>query len=186
MQIIDLEQYVNVNFPDVLLKIRRSKSVDVLPELTIYEKTIIFAYTDTSNNQHQALNDLLWLSKGTEISEFGLHLENCLAKLESFSGLVFRGVKEEYCDVELYINALNDTTLLTEYHFLSATKSQIIALGFGKILFRIYSKNAKSIEKVSKFEREQELIFKRGSSFKVIHVSNNGFYTIITLKEVRV
>jgi ADP-ribosyltransferase exoenzyme len=98
--------------------------------------------------------------------------------------MVFRGVQQSYCDVERYIEAHENKTIITEYSFISASKIQAIAQGFGRILFRIYSKNAKVIEKVSKFGREQEVLFKRGSSFKVVRVTDNSFFTIITLKEI--
>ena len=73
---------------------------------------------------------------------------------------------------------------MTEYQFLSASKFQIIAQGFGHVLFRIYAKRAKDIEKVSKFVREKEVIFQKCTSFKVMYVTDNGFSTIITLKEI--
>jgi NAD:arginine ADP-ribosyltransferase len=179
-----LEYYVKTHFPDSLQRIITSKRADELLELTVYEKAIIFAYTDTVNNQHQALNQTLWASEGAEISDFGLHFENCLDKLESVMGVFYRGAKESYCDINRYIKAKENKTIITEYHFLSVTASQITARGFGNILFRIYGKNAKKIEKVSKFEKEQESIFKRNTQFKVTGVTNNGLFTTITLKEI--
>jgi hypothetical protein len=183
-QKMGLEYYVKTHFPDSLQRIITSKRADELLELTVYEKAIIFAYTDTVNNQHQALNQTLWASEGAEISDFGLHFENCLDKLESVMGVFYRGAKESYCDINRYIKAKENKTIITEYHFLSVTASQITARGFGNILFRIYGKNAKKIEKVSKFEKEQESIFKRNTQFKVTGVTNNGLFTTITLKEI--
>jgi hypothetical protein len=183
-QEMGVEYYVKTHFPDSLEKILNSKRADELLELTVYEKAIIFAYTDTVNNQHQALNEMLWASHGTDISDFGLHLEACLEKLDSVIGVFYRGAKEGYCDINRYIQAKENKTIVTEYHFLSVSASQITARGFGNILFRIYGKNAKKIEKVSTFGKEQESIFKRNTQFKVTGVTNNGFYTIITLKEI--
>jgi NAD:arginine ADP-ribosyltransferase len=99
-------------------------------------------------------------------------------------GVFYRGAKESYCDINRYVQAKENKTIITEHHFLSVTASQITARGFGNILFRIYGKNAKNIEKVSKFEKEQESIFKRNTQFKVKGVANNGLFTIITLKEI--
>lgn len=98
--------------------------------------------------------------------------------------MVFRGAQTSYCDVERYIKAYESKTIVTEPHFLSASKFQIIAQGFGRVLFKIYGKNGKNIEKISKFEREKEVLFKRNTSFRVLKVTNNGFSTIITLKEI--
>ena len=180
---MELEYYVRTHFSDILQKVLKSKRVDDVLELTIYEKSIIFAYTDTVNKHHQLLNEALWASQGANISDFGLFLESCLVKLSSCKGLFYRGVKEEYCDINRY-KAHENKTILTEYNFLSVTTSQITAGGFGNILFRIYGKNAKNIEKVSKFEKEKELIFQRSTQFKVANVSHNGLYTTITLKEI--
>jgi NAD:arginine ADP-ribosyltransferase len=182
---MELEEYVKKNLPNALNSIIQSERVHELPNLTIYEKAIIFAYTDARSNQHQALNERLWASRGTEISEFGLFLETTLDKLEPYSDMVFRGVQEDYCDVGKYIRAFDNKTIVTEYAFISASLIQGVAQGFGRILFRIYSKNGKIIEKVSKFEREREVLFKRNTSFKVVKVTNNGFSTVITLKEIR-
>lgn len=131
------------------------------------------------------MNEQLWASQGTEIDEFGLFLEATLDKLEPYRDMVFRGVQEVYCDVGRYIKAFDNKTIVTEYAFSSASLIQGVAQGFGRILFRIYSKNGKIIEKVSKFEREREVLFKRNTSFRVVKVTHNGFSTVITLKEIR-
>lgn len=87
---------------------------------------------------------------GLDISDFGIPFENCLPKLTNHRDMVFRCVKEEYCDVERYAEAKDNKMILTEYNFISASKFQIIARGFGRILFRIYPKTAKDVEKISK------------------------------------
>jgi NAD:arginine ADP-ribosyltransferase len=178
---MEAKYYVKTHLTDSLQKIVSSKRIDELLELSVYEKAIIFAYTDT---QHEALNKMLWESQGVEISDFGLCLETCLDKLESVIGVFYRGAKESYCDINRYIKAKENKTILTEYHFLSVSNSQLTARGFGNIMFRIYGKNAKNIAKISKFEKEQESIFQRSTQFRVTGVTNNGFYTTITLKEV--
>ncbi len=148
MRNMELEEYVKQNLPNALNSIIQSERVNELPNLTIYEKAIIFAYTDARSNQHQTLNERLWASRGTEISDFGLFLEAILDKLEPFNKLmVFRGTQEAYCDVKKYIKAYENKTIVTEYAFLSASKFQVVAQGFGRILFRIYGRNGKSIEK---------------------------------------
>ena len=182
---MELEEYVNTYLPSALESILQSHRVHELPNLSIYEKAIIFAYTDARSNQHQILNQRLWETKGIDVNEFGLFLDAILDKLEPFNKLMlYRGANQSYCDIERYIEAYENKTIVTEYHFLSATKFQVIARGFGNILFKIYGKNGREIEKVSKFEREREVLFKMNTSFKVVKVTNNGFSTIITLKEI--
>lgn len=47
-----LEEYVKQNLPTALNAIIQSDRVRELPNLSIYEKAIIFAYTDARSNQH--------------------------------------------------------------------------------------------------------------------------------------
>ena len=178
---MEAKYYVKTHLSDSLQKIVSSQRMDELLELSVYEKAVIFAYTDT---QHEALNKMLWESQGTDISDFGLCLEACLEKLESVVGVFYQGARESYCDINRYVKAKENKTIITEYHFLSVTTSQLTARGFGNILFRIYGKNAKKIDKISKFEKEKELVFQRSTQFKVTGVTNNGLFTTITLKEV--
>ena len=181
---MNLEQFVKQNLPTALNSIINSERVNELPNLTIYEKAIIFAYTDASINQHKALNERLWASEGADVSDFGYYLDATLAKLDAYKDMVFRGADASYCDVERYRKAKRDKTPVTEYHFLSASKIQITAQGFGNILFKIYAKNAKDIEKISKHGKEKEVLFLKCTSFKVVYVTDIGFSTIITLKEI--
>ena len=181
---MDLAQYVKQHLSRALNSIIESDRVNELPNLTIYEKALIFAYTNVHGSHHQILNERLRASKGTDVSDFGHFLEATLAKLDDYEDLVFRGVDRAYCDVQKYIEAKETKTRVTEYQFLSASKFQIIAQGFGHVLFRIYGKRAKNIENVSKFVREKEVLFQKCTSFKVMYVTDNGFSTIITLKEV--
>lgn len=179
-----LEEYAKEHLQTALKRINESERIDELLNLSIYEKAIIFAYTDTRNNLHKDVNKKLWESNGSEIDIFGNYLEESLDKLENYKGQVFRGVQDSVCDIERYKSALENKSILVEFGFLSASRSQIIAIGFGQILFKIYSKSAKEIEKISHFKSEEEVIFKRNTSFKVFRVSIDDFFTIIILKEV--
>ena len=122
---MDLEQYVEQHLPMALNRIIESDRVNELPNLTIYEKAIIFAYTDVHGSHHQILNERLRASKGTDVSDFGHLLEATLAKLDDYEDLVFRGVDRAYCDVQRYIKAKETKTRVIEYQFLSASKFQI-------------------------------------------------------------
>ena len=183
--IMELENYVKQHLESTLLKIIETESILEVPHLSIYEKAIIFAYTDAKNQQHQRLNAQLRESQGTEISDFGHYLEASLEKLTPYKGLVYRGVEESYCDIERYVKAMNNRTVLTEYSFLSTTQVQTKAIGFGNVLFRIYSRSGKNIEKISKFGTEKEVLFSRNTQFKVVNVTHNGQFAAITLKEIK-
>jgi hypothetical protein len=51
------------------------------PELTVYEKAIIFKY---SEDGYLDLNERLRLSEGKDISDFGIFLDECLSKLPDY------------------------------------------------------------------------------------------------------
>ena len=99
---MELEQYVKQYLPTALNTIIQSQRVHELQNLSIYEKAIIFAYTDATTKQHQVLNTELWESEGKEISDFGRFLDKILTKLDAYKGLVFRGAHNSYCDIERY------------------------------------------------------------------------------------
>jgi hypothetical protein len=84
---MELEEYVKKYLPTALESILQSQRVHELPNLSIYEKAIIFAYTDGRSNQHQIVNQRLWETKGIDVNEFGLFLDAVLDKLERLINL---------------------------------------------------------------------------------------------------
>jgi hypothetical protein len=57
MSNMELEEYVKQHLPTALNSIIQSERVHELSNLSIYEKAIIFAYTDALGKHHQALNE---------------------------------------------------------------------------------------------------------------------------------
>ena len=111
------------------------------------------------------------------------------SKLPSYNFIVYRGVRRTTARLKKYQNALESRTILTEHAFMSTSKSRSIALQYGRILFRIFSKNGKLVEIFSKFginsaTNEQEVLFMSNSKFAVLNVEDINNYVEITLQEI--
>lgn len=181
----ELNEYVHARLQDELKKINRL-STDILPELTVEEKAIIYKYTDDG---YESLNEMLRNSKGAKISKFGEYLSYVLSKLPNYNDVVFRGTKLYPSRLEKYKIAYENQTIIADFAFLSASQKKSIARQFGTLIFEILSKNGKNIENISKFglnsgQNEREILFPSGSKFLVRGIEKQDIYTLITLKEL--
>ncbi len=142
--------------------------MNTLPELTVYEKAIIFKY---SEDGYLDLNERLRKSEGEDISEFGILLDECLRKLPEYQDVVYRGVILTDTELERYRLAFNDNETLREYFFVSSSKSRSKAYEWcskrNKVLFEIFSFKGKSVEFSSKYPAEKEILFRYNSDFWV-------------------
>ena len=170
--------------------ILQSERNNALPELTTEEKAFIYKYTD-DDFTHLGTNKQLRESQGKNIADFAKYLAIALSKIESYVGIVYRSTDLSELIFQEYQSALSNKTIITEYAFLSATQSEYIAKeGYANdFLFKIFSKNGKPIEKISKFgiysfDNEFEVVFIKGSQFKVLGIEKYQNYTLIILKEV--
>lgn len=158
----ELEEYALKNLEGEISEIKVSNRNSELNQLNIYEKAIIYKY---SRDGFDELNEILRKSKGEKINEFGNYLNYSLNKLESYEGLVYRGVNLSNSELDRYLNSFKTNSLLREYSFTSTSKSRLIAMSFnGNVLFRMFSKTGKSIEKITKFglsgyPNEKEVLF---------------------------
>ena len=149
-----------------------------LPELhsslSVYEKAIIYKYTDDG---FDAINEVLRESKGAKISELGVYLSDILERIPSFEGYGFRGVDLPQSLIQQYIEACEKETIILEFTFVSGSKSATVARQFGNVFFEIYSENWKNIEAISKYSIEKEVILKPNSTFEVLaYKFENGIY----------
>ena len=182
-----LEKYAIDNLSAVITLISGSNINFELVELSIYEKAIIYEY---SNEGFKLINQQLRKSKGINSSKFGKHLEKCLKKLPNYDGLVYRAALLTEDEIKRYSDAFINNLVLKEYSFISSSKSRLIAMSFlGNVLFRIYSKSGKDIEKISKFgvhgtPNEKEVLFKTNRNFKVLDVKVEKDFTLITMDEI--
>lgn len=180
----NLKNYVEENLSNEAKTVLSSWRNDVLVDyLDLWEKTIIYKY---SNDAFKELNETLRINKGFEIPEFGKFLKFCIDKLPDFKDIVYRGVNLSKNEIEKYFMAYQEKSILTENSFISATKSKSIAYQHGSGIFRIISKRGKDIAILSKYPKEQEILFCCNSNFKVLtfaeDIYGNGVF--ITLKEI--
>ncbi len=109
--------------------------------------------------------------------------------MDDFEGLVYRSANLDKDELEIYLNAYKNNSPITEFSFISTSKSRLIAMQYnGNVLFRILSKTGKEIELISKFgsgsQNEREVLFAPNSDFNVLDVTNESSYTLITMEEV--
>jgi len=182
-----IEKYSTKYLTAEILEVTNSNRINYFPELTLYEKSIIYKYT---NDGFEGINELLRSSKGKIFDDFGTFLNRSLNKLPNFDGLVYRAAQLTEAEIERYRVACNDNSILKEYSFVSTSKSRLIAMSYrGNVVFRISSRTGKDIEKISKFgeydsENEKEVLFRANRKFKVLELVNESDYMLITMEEV--
>ncbi|MES2701694.1 MAG: ADP-ribosyltransferase [Bacteroidota bacterium] len=184
----NVKKYVEKYLTSELRAIVGSDRAHEFPELSNYEKAVIYKYT---NDGYESLNDRLRKSKGSDVPLFGKHLEKALRKLTNYEGVVFRGVHLSETNINQYRKALSTGHLLTEYPFLSTSTSFSIANNVPGLncIFVIASKTGKAIEKIAKFgihnpPNEREVLFMPNTQVRVLSISGEGGYTTINIEEV--
>ena len=181
------EKYAVAKLSQEISEIQSSSRNSEIPNLSLYDKAIIYKY---SNDGYEVVNEILRKSKGKKIYEFTKLLNIALTKLPDFEGLVYRRATLTKIELKRYTDALRDTEMLKEYSFISATKSKLIALAFnGNVLFRIYSRTGKEIEKIAKFgihgyPNEKEILFKPNRKFRLLEITKERTLTLITMEEI--
>jgi len=188
MSVTALRRYVERYLQNELLAVQNSLRVNELNNLSIYEKATIYKYT---NDGYESLNENLRATKGINNNLYGTFLEQTLKKLRNYVGVVYRGVFLYPDEIQRYSSALSDNVLINEYSFLSTSSMVSIAnqVPGMNCLFVIFSKTGKEIEKIAKFglhnpPNEHEVLFPPNIEFKVLGITTEPSYTLITLEEV--
>ncbi|WP_437922395.1 ADP-ribosyltransferase [Sphingobacterium sp. LRF_L2] len=180
-----LQKYVSLYLSKELKEVSSSHRNNEHQELDVYEKTIIYKYTEDG---YESVNNAL--RKGQPVPLLGTHLINSLKKIPNYKRLCYRAAKLSETEIRKYYEANQRGTTITEPSFLSCSKSKSIALAFCQSpLFIILSKHGKDIEKIAKFgiysgQNEKEILFKPGSKFRVLDISGENKKITITLEEV--
>ena len=183
----ELEEYSKKNLKSEISEIQTSHRNSELNQLTVYEKAVIYKY---SNDGFESINEILRKSKGKKVNDFGSYLNYSLNKLKNFDGLVYRGANLSKRELNKYMNAFKNNSLITEYSFISTSKSRLIAMSFkGNVLFRMFSRTGKDIEKITKFgisgySNEKEVLFRSNRMFRILDITNESTYKLITVEEV--
>ena len=162
------EEYAKEHLFREIKEIENSNRLNVLTELTVYEKAIIYKY---SEDGYLDLNEKLRLSEGEDISIFGLILDECLRKLPDYQDVVYRGESLTDFELETYRLAFNNNELVRKYFFASSSESRSKAYEWcnkkNRVLLEIFSFSGKAIELVSKYPAEKEILFRYNSDFWV-------------------
>jgi len=182
-----VEKYAQEHLPAEIKEIETSPRNTEALELTIFEKAILYKYSTDGYNEP---NEELRKSNGKQNTAFGKLVSSCLSKLTDFEGLVYRKVTLTAAELKRYRRALRENLPIVEYSFISSSKSRLIAMRFaGDTLFRIYSRTGKDIEKIAKFgafssENEKEVLFRENRRFRVLGITKEATYTLITMEEI--
>jgi hypothetical protein len=180
----ELEEYVRNRLAaelDIVSRQMSNKSVSVL---TNEEKTLIFKYSNDGFYVNERLRE------GEQIKiPFAEYLDFALSKLPDYEGVVFRGAKLSRIEIARYQDACENDTLVFNPSFLSFSLKRNIARQFGTVIFEIYVKKGKLIEKFSKFgidssQNEREVMLRKSSNFLITGVEKEDNYTIITAEEI--
>ena len=165
-----VEEYATTYLKNEIRIIENSHRKDVLTELTVFEKAIIYKYTEDG---YDDLNEKLRASKGKNITPFGTLLIECLNKLPNFDEIAYRGVNLTLAEFQKYNDALENGEIITEFSFISSSNSLYVGNAYGEVLFKIFSQKGKKVEQVSKYPNEKEVIFRCNSKFRVFEIDNN-------------
>ena len=182
-----IEKYAIGKLSKEIAEIEKSKRNTETPELNVYEKALIYKY---SENGYQLVNENLRKSKGKKFDVFGKLLDQTLEKLPNFDGLVYRSANLTNHELRRYNDTIAKNDLLKEYSFTSTSKSRLLAMAFkGNTLFRIYSRTGKEIEKIAKFGEngiinEKEVLFSPNKNFRVLEITKEINFTLITMEEI--
>lgn len=182
------EEYAKKHLFREIQEIENSNRLNVLTELSIYEKAIILKY---SEDGYLDLNEKLLLSEGENISIFGLILDECLEKLPDYQDVVYRGDSLTMFEINQYNHRFVNQEYYEEYFFFSSSKSKNKAYEYAKphknefsVIFIIFSKRGKDISSLAKYEIEREILFRYNSRFNVINIEERENVYFIILKEI--
>lgn len=140
-----------------MVKLFCSRAIE-LPGLTVFEKAVIYKY---SEDGYESLNEVLRTAKGNINSDFGAALTGSLSKLPDFQGLVYRGANLSPVELKRYVDAEKHDVPVIEYSFTSTTKSELIALAFGRsTYFIIFQKLVKKLRESLSLEKSKKCCFK--------------------------
>ncbi|HRH59482.1 MAG TPA: ADP-ribosyltransferase [Chitinophagaceae bacterium] len=180
------EEYAQLHLQNEIAAIQQINERHADIDLTLFEKAIIYKYT---NDGYAETNKILRQSQGKTFTEYAQLLQAALSKLPAFEGLVYRSVYLTEQVLQRYKEAAKNKEIIEEYAFSSTTINRDVAIFFKgengqtpNCLFYIYGKTGKHIELISKFGKEEEVLFMPNTQFEILIVTEEiepGFTTII-------
>lgn len=182
-----LKEFVENSFKNELKIISESFRNDELSNLSNYEKTIIYKY---SEDYYEFTNERLRVSKGKDINDFSNFLIKSLKKLPNYKLICYRSAYLNKSEIKKYTSAFEKNIEIIEYSFVSCSKSRLLANMFSpaNVIFIIHSKSGKEIEKIAKFginsgQNEKEVLFKPNTKFQVLNIKQANGKNLIYLQE---
>ncbi|MDZ7899902.1 MAG: ADP-ribosyltransferase [Arcicella sp.] len=174
------EEYAKEYLTQEIQAIENSNRLNVLTELTVYEKAIIYKY---SEDGYLDLNERLRISKGKDISDFGLLLDEFLSKLPDYQGIVFRGVNLPKYKIDEYFIKFERKERVIENAFLSTSLKTSEAYKYGTTVLQIFSRTGKSVESISRYPYEKEILFRYNRQFEIVAIDfdkeDNKYFTVL-------
>jgi len=168
-QFRDVENHLEkAEIQETLLKYNLSK----------VEATSIIAYT---LNLYRTLNPASRINKlSKEQRSFIERLHSSLDKMPKYQGVTYRKVELSTKDLERYKKG----AVVTEGAFTSTTKKAKSNDFNGNVKFVIVGKSGREIEDISFYPYEKEVLFKTGTTFKVIEQTVEYDSIVIKLEEI--
>lgn len=173
------------------------------PNMSVMELSAIHHYTRSNIRAYKSLNsDLVSGNLSPFNVAFDELLYSGLSKLPDVEGICYRGSILTQDVVDGYIKAFKDKTVYEHPFYLSGSKDVGIAKTFNdirklkqneyKVNFQIAGKKGKFVDEFSEFngifarEKQQEIVFIRGSKFKVakftVDSNRNYFFNLIEIE----
>lgn len=156
---------------------------NVHKELAVEEKMVIAGYTQT---EYVSLNKYLRGETGKKDKYNAAYtklLNKSLDKIDSkHEGWVYRGTDMPAVEIKKYSDALANNKPI-EHPYFTSTFHKVGSEFTGSTKMQILSKSGKNIEKLSN-HKEDEVLFKAGTNFKVISVTQKKGVTFIKLEEI--
>jgi len=170
----ETESYVRRYLKEALAKVESSPIAGVGNGLDIFEKTLIYYYTESG---YREINSGIRQSHGKRVSKVSALLNVALEKLPDWHGLAYRYTALTRKDIERYRFSLETATPLTEWSFVSCSASLGKAHAYpgSNTKFRIRLRHGKDVEECSCLGKhtppnEEEILIPSGLIFQVLDV----------------
>lgn len=139
-----------------------------------FNSKTINAYTDTGYIVNSGLTGKTKMMP--EDLQYVKNLDKSLKRLPNYKGIVYRVVKDS--DNKIYENMKNSIGKVVKWKgYVSSSKDKDYQLLKTKqVGFVIRSKRGKSIEHLSAYAKEKEVLFGRDTNFKIVAFRNGKFY----------
>lgn len=171
------------------------------PELPNTEKAAIFHYTKGEGAAFRHLNNHLRKKNLSEFNQaFSELLSGGLEKMPQYAGVVYRGLRLNKTQLRDWLDTAGKGGTKTFNGFTSASELRSVADEFTlkgnpksnetAVIFRIVSKNGRSISGISEFngifasQNQREILFNKGTQFRIVskRIDKNG--VIFDLEEI--